>query len=61
MAIPTEADHALNEIDDIANGIKVKQMVLRFAGKKGSRDYASLRNELQHFVNKVMEFARATE
>lgn len=61
MAIPTKQDHALNEIAEIADGIKVRLTVMRFAGKKGSRDFASLRNELQHFVNKVMEFARSTQ
>ena len=60
MPIPTAQDKALAEIDDLANSIKVKLAVMRFAGKE-PRDIAGLRNVLQTYVTKVMKFARDTE
>jgi hypothetical protein len=60
MAIPTQQDRDLSEIDDLASGIKVKLCVMRHAGQ-GARDFAGLRSQLQEFVNKTMAFARSTE
>ncbi len=60
MPIPTQADRDLGEIDDLAAGINTRLSVMRFAGK-GARDYAGLRDQLQEFVDKVMQLAKGTQ
>ncbi len=60
MGIPTAQDQSLAEIDDIANSVKVKLTVMRHAGR-GHRDISGLRDQLQEYVDKVMQFAHETE
>jgi hypothetical protein len=60
MPIPTEFDHHLGEIDNLANTVKVRLMTMRHAGS-ASRDFAGLRDVLQEYVEAVMEFAHGTE
>lgn len=60
MPIPTAFDRDLGEIADIANGITVRLTTMRYAGK-GERDFQSLRDSLQAFVDAVMKLARSTE
>jgi hypothetical protein len=60
MPIPTQADHDLAEIENLSNTIRGKLTIMRHAGK-APRDFAGLRDVLQEFVDRVMEFARSTD
>jgi hypothetical protein len=60
MAIPSPADADIAEIENLSNAIRGKLTIMRHAGK-APRDFAGLRDVLQEYVDRVMEFARSTE
>lgn len=56
MAIPTQFDAQLAEIDDLAGCVMIKLRTLQHAG--GSRDIRGLRELLQTYVDQVMALAQ---
>jgi hypothetical protein len=59
MPIPTREDAALAEIDQLANSIKGRLVIMRHAGN-ARRDFAGLRELLQEYADRVQDFAAAT-